>query len=248
VVANVLINEVDADSTGADTAEFVELFGLPGAALDGFCLIALNGSTDRVYLTVDLDGAKFNGSGFYVVGNAGVTNVGLTFTDNALQNGPDAVALVAVEDCSATITSSTTVTDVRQMTLVDAVVYETNDDDDIELLTLLNAGQSQVNEDGGGDSGTHTNARCPDGGGGARNSGSFVQVAPSPGSANDCAAFPTPTPTATSIGGNGPTATSTPTVLPTVTPDNRLITVTPTATVAAPTGNDVKLYLPVVQR
>ncbi len=236
VVASVLINEVDADSAGADTAEFIELFGTAGAALDGLCLVAINGSNDRVYLTVDLDGGMLSGSGFYVIGSAAVANVGSTFADNIVQNGPDAVAIVAVDDCEATIKSSTTVTDVRQMTLVDAVVYGTNDDDDLELLTLLNAGQAQINEDGGGDSSAHSNARCPDGGGGARNSGSFVQVAPSAGRANECAAFPTPT------------ATVTPTVLPTITPEDRLVTVTPTATAVAPTDNKVEIYLPVVQR
>ncbi|MCB0085145.1 MAG: hypothetical protein KDE47_29595, partial [Caldilineaceae bacterium] len=199
VVANVLINEVDANSTGSDTAEFVELYGTPGAALDGLCLLALNGSNDRVYLTVDLDGGSLNGNGFFVVGNPGVANVGLTFADNTLQNGPDAVAIVGVEECDATISSSTTVTDVRAMTLVDAVVYATNDDDDVELLSLLNPGQPQVDEDASGDGDGHANARCPNGGGGPRNTSSFVQLPPSPGTANDCSAFPTPTPTVTPV-------------------------------------------------
>jgi len=244
VVANVLINEVDADSAGADTAEFVELVGAPGAALDGLCLVAINGSNDRVYLTVDLDGGVLNASGFYVIGSAGVANVGLTFADNLLQNGPDGVALIAAGECTEMISSSTTVTDVRQMSLVDAVVYGTNDDDDLELLTLLNAGQPQINEDGGGDSSAHANARCPNGGGGARNSNGFVQIAPSPGQANDCAAFPTPTATATSL--------VTPTILPSITPQDREATLTPTPTptptLAAPTGNKIEIYLPVVQR
>ncbi|MEZ4869880.1 MAG: lamin tail domain-containing protein [Caldilineaceae bacterium] len=233
VVAAVLINEVDADSAGADTAEFIELHGPGGAALDGLCLVAFNGSNDRAYLIWDLDGYTLSAAGFFVVGNAAVANVGLVFTDNALQNGADAVALYAVSDCSGTFTSNSTVTTVA---LVDAVVYGTNDADDPELLALLNAGQTQVNEDGGGDSGAHSNARCPDGAGGARNSSGFTQVAPSPGSANSCGdlvATPTPTPTMTAT--------------PTVTPDERAATVTPTATVASPTGLN-SLYLPLVQR
>ncbi|MEZ4734093.1 MAG: lamin tail domain-containing protein [Caldilineaceae bacterium] len=236
-----LINEVDADSPDADTAEFIELMGPAGAALDGLCLVAYNGSNDRAYLVVDLDGKTFNAAGFFVVGNAGVANVGLTFADNALQNGPDAVALYAVPDCSGAFNSNTTVTTAN---LVDAVVYETNDDDDAELLALLNPGQAQVNEDGGGDSAAHANARCPDGAGGARNSGSFTQVAPSPGSANACGALAsTPTPTATATVSLETTPTVTPT--PSATPDDRLATVTPTATSAAD-SNDV--YLPVIQR
>lgn len=238
-----LINEVDADSPDADTAEFIELMGPAGAALDGLCLVAYNGSNDRAYLVFDLDGKTFNAAGFFVVGNAAVANVGLTFADNALQNGPDAVALYAVHDCSGAFNSNTTVTTAN---LVDAVVYETNDDDDVELLTLLNPGQAQVNEDGAGDSAAHANARCPDGAGGARNSGSFTQVAPSPGIANTCGALAsTPTPTATATVSMDATPTVTPT--PSATPDDRLATVTPTATTMSPTGvNDV--YLPVIQR
>ena len=35
--------------------------------------------------------------------------------------------------------------------LIDAIVYDTNDGDDAELLVLLNAGEPQINEDGNGD-------------------------------------------------------------------------------------------------
>ena len=238
-----LINEVDADSAGADTAEFVELLGPAGATLDGLCLIAYNGSNDHAYLMLDLDGKNFNAAGLFVVGNPGVANVGLTFADNALQNGPDAIALYAVNDCSAAFTTNTTVTTVG---LVDAVVYETTDPDDAELLTLLNPGQPQVDEDAGGDSGAHANARCPDGAGGARNTSNFTQVAPSPGVINICGALsstPTPAVTATAL----MEATQTLTPMPTATVDNRVATATPTATVASPTSNSV-IYLPVVKR
>jgi hypothetical protein len=253
-----LINEVDANSAGADTAEFIELFGTPGAALDGLCFLALNGSNDRVYLRIDLDGGRLSSGGFYVIGSAGVANVGSVFADNTLQNGPDAVAVVAVEDCEATIGSSTTVTDVRQLLMVDAVVYGTNDDDDPELLTLLLAGQAQIDEDGGGDGDAHANARCPDGAGGARVSSSFVQTAPSPGAANTCAAFPTPTATSTgtlapsSTPNPGQTTTPTPPLTPTVpatpTPRREELTATPTATATASGTGRTEIYLPVVQR
>ena len=225
-----LINEVEADSPGTDTTDFIELSGPAGAVLDGLCLLAYNGSTDRAYLVLDLDGKVFNAAGFFVIGNQAVTNVGLTFSES-LQNGPDAVALYAVSDCSGTFNTNTTITTTG---LVDAVVYGTNDDDDVELLALLNPGQAQLNEDGGGDSGAHANARCPDGAGGARNSSGFTQVAPSPGSANPCGALAsTPTPTVTLV----------PSVTPTL--DGRVATPTPT-TPAPSTGN--ALYLPLIRR
>lgn len=247
VVSGIFINEVDADSEGSDTAEFVELYGPVGAALDGLCFVAINGSNDRVYLTVDLDGAAFNSSGFYVIGNAAVPNVGLTFADNALQNGPDAVAIIAAGDCGATISSSTTVTELLQLTLVDAIVYGTNDADDAELLALLSAGQPQLNEDGGGDSGAHSNARCPNGGGATRSTANFSQLMPSPGSANPCPNVATPTPTATPQA--TPTLTMTATMQPALTATPTLLapTVTPSATVEIRTEAQ-KLYLPVIQR
>jgi len=222
-----LINEVDADSAGADTAEFIELIGPAGAALDGLCLVAYNGSNDRAYLVLDLDGKVFNASGFFVVGNAAVANVGLIFADNELQNGPDAVALYAASDCAGTFNTNTTVTTVG---LIDAVVYETNDDDDPELLTLLNSGQSQVDEAAGGDAGLHANARCPDGAGGARNSGSFMPMLPSPGTGNGC----------------GTLATATPTLTPTTSPAATLTPI-PTATVTLPIGTN-GLYFPIIRR
>src|SRR5262245_21039874 len=50
VATSVLINEVDADSSGADTAEFVELYGPPNTPLDGLCVVFFNGSNDGSYL------------------------------------------------------------------------------------------------------------------------------------------------------------------------------------------------------
>lgn len=238
-----LINEVDADSTGTDTAEFVELLGPAGAGLDGLCLVAYNGTNDRAYLMMDLDGKVFNPAGLFVIGNTGVANVGLTFANETLQNGPDAVALYAVHDCAGSFNSNTTVTTAN---LIDAVVYETNDADDAELLALLNPGQLQVDEDGGGDSGAHANARCPDGAGGARNTTGFMQVAPSPGTLNQCGTLSsTPTPTATSAVPVEATATLTPT--PTATIDNRVATATPTPTLVSPTSGNA-VYLPLVNR
>lgn len=225
-----LINEVDADTAGADTAEFIELWGPAGAALDGLCLIAYNGSNDHAYLVFDLDGKSFNAAGFFVIGSAAVANVGQTIADNALQNGPDAIALYAINDCGGTFNANTAVT---TNGLIDALVYATNDADDPGLLTLLNAGQPQVNEDADGNGEANAIARCPDGAGGARNTTGFSQVAPSPGVTNPC----------------GATATATPTMTPspTATVDERFATITPTATLASPTSSQA-VYLPIIQR
>ncbi|MEI2827834.1 MAG: hypothetical protein V9F04_16655 [Dermatophilaceae bacterium] len=71
---NVYINEVDADQTGTDTAEFIELFdgGTGNVSLNGYVLVLFNGSNDQAYRVIDLTGMTTNSSGFFVVGNSGV--------------------------------------------------------------------------------------------------------------------------------------------------------------------------------
>jgi len=89
-VGQVLINEMDSDTPGGDDREFVELFGPPGVDLDGTVLVFWNGNAtgDPSYRSFDLDGESLNGSGYFVVGNPGVTPTpDITFADGVLQNG-----------------------------------------------------------------------------------------------------------------------------------------------------------------
>lgn len=209
--AAVLINEVESDSPGVDSADFIELYGPANASLNDLCLVLFNGTTDTSYLTLDLDNHSLNASGYFVIGNTAVPNVGLV-ANTILQNGPDAVALYNVAACTTTFPNNTAITTVN---LVDAIVYDTGTTIDTGLAPLLNAGQAQVNEAANNDSGNQSSARCPDGSGGARNTSTYLQVIPSPGTANNCAATPTPTPTNTVPPGSTATPTATPTVTPT---------------------------------
>ncbi|MFN8493525.1 MAG: hypothetical protein U0350_38350 [Caldilineaceae bacterium] len=208
----VLINEVDSDSPGTDSADFIELYGPPNTSLNDLCLVLFNGSNDTSYLALDLDNHSLNTNGYFVIGNAAVPNVGLTFANATLQNGPDAVALYNVAACTTTFPNNTPVTTAN---LVDALVYDTGTTIDTGLAPLLNPGQAQVNEDANNDSANQSSARCADGTGGARNTSTYLQVAPSPGTANNCTATPTPTPTNTVPPGSTATPTATPTVTPT---------------------------------
>jgi hypothetical protein len=54
----VVINEIDADTPGADVAEFIELYdgGLGNTSLAGLALVFFNGSNDVSYAVFDLDG------------------------------------------------------------------------------------------------------------------------------------------------------------------------------------------------
>ncbi|MBU0741881.1 lamin tail domain-containing protein [bacterium] len=184
--SDVLINEVDADTDGTDILEFVELYGDAGAPLDGLVLVFYNGNGDVSYDAFDLDGFALDGSGFFLLGNAGVVPTpSIIFASNGLQNGADAVALHVGDGADFPTGTAVTTTN-----LIDAVVYDTNDADDAGLLALLLPGEPQLNEGGGGNSAAHSNMRCPDGGGGARVTTSFYQFLPTPGVSNNLACEP----------------------------------------------------------
>ena len=183
---NVIINEVDSDTPGTDIAEFVELYdgGAGNTALDGLVVVFYNGSNDLSYASYDLDGFNADANGYFLLGNAGVTPTpGISFASNGLQNGADAVALYQGDATS--FPSGTVITTTN---LIDALVYDTSDGDDAGLLVLLNAGQPQVDEAGSGDKDNHSNQRCPNGSGGARNTDTYAQFAPTPGATNTCVA------------------------------------------------------------
>ena len=92
-----LINEVDYDQPGSDTAEFVEIFnaGNSAAELDGINLVLVNGNGGAPYQTIALPAVELSAGDYYVVcaNAATVANCDLD-SINSIQNGsPDAVAL-----------------------------------------------------------------------------------------------------------------------------------------------------------
>jgi len=186
-VPNILINEVDADTSGTDVAEFIELYdgGAGNTALDGLVLVLFNGSDDQSYQSFDLDGYTTNAQGYFVL-CTNTTNVPNCDYDGGavsdlIQNGADAVALYLGDATDFPNDTPITLTN-----LVDAIVYDTNDADDAGLLVLLNAGQPQVNEDAKGAKDAQSNQRCPNGAGGARNTDAFDQFNPTAGEENTC--------------------------------------------------------------
>ncbi|MFA8434554.1 MAG: endonuclease [Marinifilaceae bacterium] len=180
--SSLLINELDADQTGTDTHEFVELYdgGKGNTSLNGYTLVLFNGSNDESYFAVDLSGNTTNAQGFFVIGSSVVANVNLSPSGFNLQNGPDAVALYQTDN----FPNGTTIT---TNNLVDIVVYDTDDSDDQELLAaLLNGGQ--INENANKQKDDHSIYRSNDGAGGARNTSEFVTGIPTPGQSNTAVA------------------------------------------------------------
>lgn len=174
----IVINEVDSATPGIDMQEFVELYGEPNESLDGMVLVFFNGSSDVSYFTMDLSGNALDDDGFFVIGNTGVAVAGLNFSNDFLQNGQDAVALFF--GTAGQFPNGTAVTTEN---LIDAVVYDTNDDDDPALLVLLNSDQPQVNENQGGNADDFSISRIPDGGV-QRNTDTYVAQLPTPGYSN----------------------------------------------------------------
>jgi hypothetical protein len=183
VFTDLVINEVDSDTPGTDALEFVELYNKTSSpqSLDGLVLVFFNGSNDQSYFSINLTGT-IPANGYFVVGNAAVPNVNLTFPGNTLQNGQDAVALY-VGTAAGIPNNSTLAQAASAGTLVDAVVYDTNDADDTTLLAALTPGSPQINESENSAPDTESIARVPDGGA-AFNTALFVTQAPTPGATN----------------------------------------------------------------
>ncbi len=98
--AAVVINEVDYDQPGTDSAEFIELFNTGSViiSLDNYSIDLINGSNSSSYRNINLTGFNINASSYFVVcSNASlVANCNYSFTSSNgwIQNGaPDAAAL-----------------------------------------------------------------------------------------------------------------------------------------------------------
>lgn len=170
--AQLKVNEVDSNTPGTDTAEFVEIFADSGTttALDGYVVVFFNGRNDLSYAAFDLDGFSTDANGFFVLGNVGVPNVSITFGTNGLQNDADAVAIYTGD--ATDFPNGTAVTAVN---LIDGLTYDSNDSDDAELAILA---PEQINEDENGAQETQSVQRNPDG------SSTFSVKLPTPGTTN----------------------------------------------------------------
>ena len=128
------IVEIDADQTGTDDQEFVEIkTEFANQSLNGMIAVFYNGNDDESYRTVDLTGFASDDNGYFLLGSDAVAGADITMgPDNTIQNGADAVALYMAD--AANFPDDTPVTDAG---LVDAVVYGTSDADDTGLLTGL---------------------------------------------------------------------------------------------------------------
>ena len=174
---SIKINE--AHPSAVSTSEFVEIYdgGAGNTDITGLVVVMFNGGDDLAYKDVSPTGST-DGTGFYVIGDAGVTNLDLSWGAFDLQNGPDAIALYVGAESDFTSASPPTTDG-----LVDVLFYGSSDD-----ATLRAAlGNSALIAAGDG---SNSLSRSPDGTGG------FLVQASTPGAINDVTA-----PTVTSVSG-----------------------------------------------
>ncbi|XP_065500927.1 uncharacterized protein LOC135994349 isoform X1 [Caloenas nicobarica] len=173
-----LINEVNADSPGEDTSEFVELYHTSGqtARLDGYYLVFYNGNGNQAYKVLNLQGQVTNSQGFFLVGSSSVSPA-IVIPKNTVQNGPDAIALYYGKGNYREGMS------VTSYGLVDALVHKTKKMDRADtLVRVLTPGRDAFLEDSTFRTMDESIERCR----GADSQWIFQVAVPTPGTDNHC--------------------------------------------------------------
>jgi len=139
--ADVFINEIHYDNTGADAGESVELAGPAGVTLEGLSLHFYNGNGGGQYSTTTLAGTLPAMQSGYGV---------LSFATSGLQNGPDGIALVRDSDASVlqflSYEGTITATDgpAIGLTSVDINVAQTSSTPVSESLQMCGSGSNST--------------------------------------------------------------------------------------------------------
>ncbi len=101
------LNEIYASHSGTDDQEYIELIGTPGMSLDGIVVGIVEGDAgsscafclDRAW---DLSGMVMPASGYFVLGNSGVTPLDLDIgASNIIENGTETFYLISTNDPAA---------------------------------------------------------------------------------------------------------------------------------------------------
>lgn len=174
-----VINELDSDTPGLDTHEFVELrSSKPNFPLDDFVIVFFNGSANAgnaSYLSLDLDGYQTDVNGIFLIGTTNVVPFPqFLIAENTIQNGEDAVAIYKASASEFPL-GTIAIADNR---LVDVLVYGTNDPDAVSMLQIFRSFDpniKQINE--GSTNNTNSIQR--------KNDGTYYTGLPTPRKLND---------------------------------------------------------------
>jgi hypothetical protein len=179
---NLVINEVDARQDN-NFYQFIELYdgGVGNTPLDEMVVVIYDGGTNKSTKTIDLSGRKTNTQGYFVIGTAIVEHVNLQVVPGFLSGIDNAHAVVLYKGIPANFPNGHSVT---LDNIIDALVYDVDKPDNATLLTLLNAGQPQINENENGNAINESMQRIPNGIGGQRNTTTYGVIPPTPGRYN----------------------------------------------------------------
>jgi hypothetical protein len=135
-----VINELDCDTPGLDTQEFIELRSIkPNFPLDGFVLVFFNGSSsggNSCYLAIDLDGYQTDVNGIFLIGPSTLIPFPhYIIPENTIQNGEDAVAIYKGDETDFPI-GKVAFFDTR---LIDVLIYGTSDPDAVSMIQIFKA-------------------------------------------------------------------------------------------------------------
>lgn len=177
--SQVVINEIDCDTPGFDTMEFVELkSSTANFSLDGYVLVFYNAgsstpySGNLSYYAIDLDGLVTDANGIVMLGNSAVSPApNRIFPNSSVQNGPDVIALYLGNDTDFPLNTPAT-----SSNLIDAVAYSTNTNQPANLMSILGITQF-INENVNSAKDTQSCQR--------KNDGSWEVKAPTPRANND---------------------------------------------------------------
>ncbi len=147
--AAVIINEIDYDQPGSDTAEFIELFnaGTSTISLNSYSISLINKTASAVYRSIDLSGFNINANDYFVIcGDATkVANCDYSFTTTSgwFQNGAsDAIALYENTTLLDSLSYEGSVT---PFTEGDALIAKDNRVDIVSLARITNGIDSNNN-------------------------------------------------------------------------------------------------------
>ncbi|XP_033102885.1 uncharacterized protein LOC117105734 [Anneissia japonica] len=156
-LTKILINEVNADQPGNDNADFIELYdgGRGNASLDALVVVIFDGSTSRSMKTIPLQNYRTDSNGYFLIGH-GLENLDIDVNNGGfLSNGPGAVALYRGDHRNLSFELFPTRTH-----LEDVLVYSTNEEVNLGLVTNLLPGQSEVLENATFIEGDESIGRC----------------------------------------------------------------------------------------
>lgn len=176
--AQIVINELDADTPSTDSKEFLELKSeTPFFSLDGYVVVFFNatssGLTNFSYYTIDLDGLVTDGNGIILLGNLQVSPAAsFTIPQTTIQNGPDAVAIYLGNAVDFPLNTPGTSTN-----LVDAFVYSNSATTTATTIMIALGVTVSYNENVNGLAATQSFQRKTD--------GTYEVKAPTPRANND---------------------------------------------------------------